>query len=452
MSPQRRRWLRIILLFGTGLGLRVAACSEFHAPAGDGHEYHKLAHEWSRARRYSYGPDLPLSYGRSPGWPIVLSLVDRAEDDDMHAVLVRGTRLNILFDAFTAFFLLAMALEAGLGERVAWLSCGLALFCPLLMLDCAYILRESLATALTTATVYFLVRALFRREGWSLVAAGALSGASMLVRFDAIAVAVAFLPPLIALRSWKHRIAFGALSLVAAAAIFSPWMIRNQIRFGDPHPAGAVWNNRMGDTFPGGARDWMRTWIDGLHQGWPTFRMTYKFPVRETDIDQVPSAYDRDPAQRKELLDLFQRYNDEGLSPSVDAAFRALADRRARAHPFRVYVALPLWRGLLWWWNFTPNEEQPMVAYTLGQPEGRVVFKFSSFFFFITGLVGSYLLIRRREYRWLAIMIGPALIVRTLMMAYAAPDGCQRFVAPVYPLLLLLSAIAIEKIRARPSN
>ncbi len=493
MGAMARRWLRIALLFGAGLGLRWAVAQEFHASAGDGQEYHRLARELRRAGRYAYGPPpAPLSYARMPGYPLLLALVEDPDDasaerqvvamdraaaadalvagergvDELLArqrearspgfqeLLLRGAHLNVLFDAVTALLVLATALEAGLGRRAAWLACGLALACPLLLLDCCYLLRESLATAMTMLTVYLLVRGMRRGSGRALVLAGAVAGATMLVRIDAVAIGAAFLPPLAALQQWRRRALFAVAALAATAAVFAPWPIRNQLRFGAPHVAGATWSNAYGDVFPTGGRDWMRTWMDDPHEGWLTFRLDNKMKVTARDLDRVPACYDYvDQGARAELIALFEAYNREGLSPAVDAALHNLALRRLRAHPLRVAAWLPLRRAFLWWLHFTPVEEQPLRSVILGQPAGRFAFELSSWLFFAGALAGLAILLRRSNTRPLAWLFLLAMASRTLLMSYASPDGCQRYLAPIYPLALIATAVAavaaIDAVRRR---
>jgi len=431
LSRNAKIWLALLV---AGTSLRFATQSTFHAPAGDGIEYHKLAHELRRAGRYAYSPD-KLTFARMPGYPVFLALVvENAAPNDLNAVILNGTRWNILFDLGTAiFFFLAIA-ETG-RRREAWLAYILLLFCPLLILNCCYLLRESLATFLTTVTVYLLIRTLQRKEAWPLCVGGALVGLTILIRPDAFLLGLAFVVPWLALRGWRRRASTAAIALAACLVVFSPWPIRNQLRFGDPHPWGTNWTDPSnGDPFPTGIREWMRTWIDGLHEGWLHLRLTLRLPI-VPDRDLHVRAYDT-PAEKAEVSALLLRWNREGVSPAVDQGFRDLAWKRLREHPIRTAIWLPIRRAATWWWWFTPPEEQPLNAWFLGQPQGRWIFEGFSHTYAILGLLGWLLLARRRETRALAAFLGIALLVRSVAMSVLSPDGCQRYLSPVYPLLL----------------
>jgi hypothetical protein len=444
MGRRRRIWFVGLLVAACALRLQVAW--EFHAPAGDGLEYHKLAHELRTDGRFAYGPPpMPLAYGRTPGYPLLIAaLIDPGEPNDIETVLVRGTRLNVLFDAVTAVALFALAVEAGLGAA-AWVAYALALACPLLVLNCCYLLRESFATALTTVTAYLLVRALGRRERWPLIVGGALCGLTTLVRPDGFLLGLAFVVPWLTLAGWRRRLTVAALSLGAFLVVFAPWPLRNQRAFGDPHPWGATWPSPTGGAvYPTGARDWMRTWINGLHQGWLTFRMTNRLPLSERDLP--PNAADT-PEERRAAGALLVRFNDEGFTPAVDQGFHDLAVARLRAHPLRTLVWLPLRRALVWWFYFTPWEEQPLRSRTLAQPTLRPLFLFSSNLFFVLGIAGFAFLLHRSETRALAGLIAIALAARSIGMSLLSPDGCQRYLAPVYPILLLCVAVFVVEAR-----
>src|SRR5690242_6627377 len=103
-KPSRTRWyLALILVAGCALRLQVSW--EFHAPAGDGIGYHKLAHELRAHGRYSYGPGAPLDFTREPAWPVLLAAIDQGQGNDIERLLVWATRLNALLDALTGLLL-----------------------------------------------------------------------------------------------------------------------------------------------------------------------------------------------------------------------------------------------------------------------------------------------------------------------------------------------------------
>lgn len=453
------RYVGLALLLAAGLQLRLTVGDEWHVPAGDGIGYHQLAHELRRAGRYAFGPPpQPLVWSREPGWPALLALVDPGEPNDIEVVLVRGVRLNAVLDTLTGLFTYLIVVEAGLPALGAWLALLFALGCPLLLLDACFLLRETLSTTLSTLALYLAVRGLRRRSAPSLIAGAGVVGLTMLVRFDAILLGVAFLVPwwrlpgpLLSLGP-RTRGRVAALALVALALPVLPWAVRNQVRFGAPHLAGSTWQDPSGRELPTGERWWVRTWVDkvrfeGTGAAWLNLRLVFRQPVTERD---VPADAASSPEERRELMAIFARYNREGLSPEVDAAFRELAWRRVREHPARILLWLPVKRAALWLWSFPPKEEQPMRSATLHQPERRDLFERSSRLFAILGGIGL-LACLLGGFQHFAVVAVLTLAVRALVMSIAGPDGgYQRYLAPAYPALLAVGAAGPALVLAWP--
>lgn len=444
MSPRARVALTLALValaLAAGGYLRKRLLADFHAAAGDGKEYHALAHELALHHRYAYLPEpVALSWSRVPGYPVLLSWLEKTDTYDISPVIVRGTKLNVLFDLATALLLFLIARAVKLGRAEPWIALVLALVSPLGLLQCCYLLRESLTTMLWTGAVLLLLLARDRRKIAPLAAAGAVTGLAMLVRFDAITLAPAFLVPwLAATRGSRQRRALGAVCAAAAcAAVFSPWPIRNQLRFGDPHAAGAAWVDDHGNPLPTGERAWLRTWITNMEQGYLNLRFVHHGRIKETEL--LPASWD-DEDEHQRLRGVVQVYNSQGLSTAVDAEFRAMARDRIRRHPLRVLVWLPLRRAALWWWSPPPPWEQPLKSLTFKLPERRWVLEWASHAIALLALAGMVALIERRDRRQLAALLALGILPRTFAFAWQNPDGgYQRFLAPVYPLALLLCA------------
>src|SRR5207253_1933970 len=125
---------------------------------------------------------------------------------------------------------------------------------PLLCLLSCYGLTESLATFLSTAMLFCALRATRGRTLLWAALCGVIAGLAHLTRTDSLT----FLPA-IALALWwtplplRRRLAALGLFGACAIAVFAPWPIRNQLRFGDPHPAGYYWRTNSGKTLPMGA-------------------------------------------------------------------------------------------------------------------------------------------------------------------------------------------------------
>ena len=440
MTPLPRRHILLLgLILVAGLALRLRVSYEFHAPAGDGIGYHRLAHELRAHHRYSLGPGQPLDYTREPIWPLVVAAVDTGEGNDIEHTLLWATRVNAVFDLLTALFVFLMLRELSLGWG-AWLGCVLAAACPLLILDSCYLLRETLSTTIAAAATWLALRSLVRKDGRALVAAAAVVGLGMLVRFDMILLGVALLVPWARLAGWGRRLRVGAAAAGACVLVFSPWPIRNLIQFGAPHLEGAQWMDKDGVLLARGERWWTRTWVDNVHAGWLNLRITNHLSIGPRDVPPEAAA---SPEERLRVLAIFADYNKAGgrLTPEVDAQLLALARDRAREHPLRVLAWLPLRRAALWWWYFPPPEEQPLRSRTLHQPEWRWLFDDISHVLAIAGLAGLVALAARRRTRDAALLLALALVVRSLVMSVAGPDGgYQRYLAPFYALLLVAAA------------
>ena len=431
----------LVLLFVTIVAVKLRVVTDFHAPAGDGIGYHQLAHELRSAGRYAFGPGLPPTYARMPGWPVVVAAVDTGRGNDIETTLARGTYLNVLFDVLTALFALLIAREAGLGRATQLLAFFLVLASPLLLLDSCYLLRETFSTTIATAVFWLIARGHFRREPRWLIAAAGLIGAGMLVRQDLLALGLACVPAWLAVEGWGRKIRVALLAGVACAALFSPWPIRNLVRFGDPHLVENAWLDARGEPLPKGERVWVSSWVDDLDQGWLNLRLVNHQPITERDIHA--RAWDS-LEEKAELLALFSRYNREGLSPAVDQAFRELGMRRFRERPLYRLAYLPLRRAALWWWSFPKPWDQPLRSRIVGQPGGRWAFDLSSKVSVVLGLLGWLGLGASSRTRAFAIGVGAALLVRTIFICVVAPDGGgQRYVAPTWPMLLIGAALLI---------
>jgi 4-amino-4-deoxy-L-arabinose transferase-like glycosyltransferase len=447
MTPERRRWLVAITLL---VAFRIAVVVSYHAPAGDGLQYYRLAEELRRHHRYAFAPPpVPPSYTRVPGYPLFLAyVVGPLGHLPLEWHLVLAAIWNVLLDLGSALFV-AATLRARGHARAGACAFALVMIFPLMVFLSCYGLTESLATFLATAELYCIVRAMKDRPVRHAALAGACAGLAQLVRVDAVAM----LPPVgLALLLTEAPLgtrarALGAFAL-AAALVFSPWPIRNQLRFGAPHPEGTSWLKQDGSPQLHQMQRWFATWSTAS----PGEAYLQLLVANEAPIDPNrpgilrPVMYD-DEAEHQRVLALIGEYNRGGLTPEVDRAFGQLADERARRAPLRTFVWLPLRR--LWSeWQPMPEYELPVRTALLGLPRLRATYGHLEWLIFAFALAGGVLLWRHGEAR-LVLVIACAVAVRGLLPAVYHPFPVERYLVEAYPALLVLAGFALGSVGRR---
>jgi len=151
-----------------------------------------------------------------------------------------------------------------------------------------------------------------------------------------------------------------------------------------------------------------------------------------------------DDIERRRVIRLFEKYNREGLSATVDAEFVELARERAHRHPFRQYVLMPLSRLQLLWTPIPPYEMSMRVPW-LGMPRGQRYFGYFEELLFALALIGGWLAHGRdRLLFWIVILVVGA---RSLLHSTAAhPSPTERYLAEAVPFLLLFVALAADSL------
>jgi hypothetical protein len=265
--------------------------------------------------------------------------------------------------------------------------------------------------------------------------AGLMAGLGQLVRLDALTVAPSVLLVLATLPAPRRtRVAAAVAFTVVAAAAFAPWPLRNLQRFGSPHLAAATWRDMSGEAMPDGPLVWARSWSTAAPG---TTWFDYNFAHRQSlRVDAIVPSMSDGAAEHVRTLAIVEQYNREGLTPEVDAAFRALGEARARRHPVRVWLLLPVARFAR---MFVPlsDDELPMRVSFLGLPEHRGAFATCDYLLYGLAALGAVVLARRR--RWLVVAALGLPVLGRAMNALCMPlSGTQRFLAPVVPCLIVL--------------
>lgn len=466
----RTRWPLLVclgIILALSAWLRLLVVQSWHAPAGDGMDFHQLSQELRLRGRFAYGPPpLPLSYGRLPGYPIFLAYAAVREAPlSIAAHVVKATRANVVLDLGTALLVFLILRELGVGRRGALAGLVATLLCPMLVLLSCYALTETLATFLGALALYLALRARRARLQdqkmlpWAALC-GAVAGLGQLVRADTLTL----LPSLALLlfdwrgvSAWRRRLLPVALMLGCAGLVFLPWPARNLARFGAPHPAGARWRTRpAGTPLPPEPVSWMRTWGDGGEgDGYLDLIFVAGMPLSPAHPGIFMPKMCDGPAQCERTRALYLRHNREGLSPAVRAEFAALAAERAAAHPVRTWILLPLQR-VRSLWRPLPEWELPLRAPMLGLPRHRWAFAVADGVIYALAALGAALLLvsssnRDGQGRVAAAALALPAILRTGMYAYLIPAGInQRYLVEIFPLLIILGVAGLASLRRQP--
>jgi hypothetical protein len=311
----------------------------------------------------------------------------------------------------------------------------------------SYGLSETLATFLATLEVWLALRAARTSRVLDAALVGLVAGAAQLVRADACLTL-----PAVVLALWlvsgprRRRVRLVAVCLGVATLVFSPWPVRNLLRFGRPYPAAWQWRT-LGDgrPLPTGLLAWARTWATGMErEALLDFVFAAQYPLDLANPEMLrPDMYD-DRTERVRVYGLLWRYNRHGLTPEIDARFRELASERAGRAPFRTYVLLPM-RRMAALFRPVPEQELSMTSDLLGLPRFRSAVRFWDFTVYGLALLGLAVLLRRAaraDHQRTALVLDVGILARSTVIPVLVPLAVtQRFLAQVYPLLIVLAAV-----------
>lgn len=201
----------------------------------DEREYLALAHSLASGRGFSYEADqesgTTQQFGRAPAYPFFLAAIGAASGP-ADAVPARVKIAQSIVGAFTVCLIGGLAWRLS-GPAAGALSAWIAALYPPLVWICAYALSESMYCLLGLAVVSMLDRAIDRGAtgrpaSMSAIAAGALTGAAILVR-----PAMLFFVPLTALwLTWRRQYTIAALLVVTSLLVVAPWTVRNYRTYG----------------------------------------------------------------------------------------------------------------------------------------------------------------------------------------------------------------------------
>src|SRR6266481_159370 len=353
-----------------GLGVRLFFLWHFPFSSGDTAYYEELARNWlyhGVYGFYSHGQLLP-SDARVPGYPAFLAGIYFLAGTSRKAVMLAQAFVDLATCVLAAG--IAARLAAGApGEtrsRVAPAALWLTVLCPFTANYAAVPQTEVLATFFTTlALLIFLSPAgmeidripsdhdlLRAAKNW--FAGGLVVGLGTLVRPETPLLLAAVL---IALWLRHHRPAnwkkLEAATLWMAAGLLlplAPWAARNAVNLGRVQFLAPRYAETYGDVLPTGFYAWTKTWMFRFRDA---YLFTWKLPAQPIELENLPRYATDSPEEFSRVASLVERYRVHGMTRQLDFEFAELARERAKHHPIRTYVWIPIERAAAMW--FTPR-------------------------------------------------------------------------------------------------
>jgi 4-amino-4-deoxy-L-arabinose transferase-like glycosyltransferase len=444
---RRNRWF-FILGAAVALAFRLLFLLKFRLLTDDSLIYGDIAKVWMQhgtfGQSFDRGPGPTLI--RMPGYPmfLVLTWLVAGKEHYTAALIVQ-----VVVDVLTCFVIADLARRIS-SERAAQIAFGVTALCPFFANYAAVPLTETWAIFFAALAMDSAVAAFDhpeRRSAW--ITCGAALACGILLRPDGgilMAVICAY-ALFVAWRRSTPRVAIAAVLVgVISLAPLVPWTIRNSRVFHVFQPLTPVNANMPWEFVPYGFQRWVRTWIadySSVEDVW------FKVAGEDVPIGVLPQrAIDNEP-QRRETEALLQAYTANGyvISPQIDVEFARLANERIRKKPLRYYIGLPLLRAAdLWlrprtemlpidphWWTLL-EDDPPQFRWS------ALLFAINAFY-----VVAAIVALARGKARYAGLFLAFAMI-RTAFLAWM-PNPEPRYVLECYPALIVMAGAAFERKR-----
>jgi hypothetical protein len=431
-------------------------------------------------------PPYEPTYIRLPGYPLALAGVYRLFGMGADGA-VRVIQAFVDLFGCLAVGLLALRWtpgEWGPRRRARAFLWGLALAaaCPFAAIYVACILTETWAT---TLTVLFALAASWAiaSEGrkalglWGI--AGLAAGAATLFRPDAGLLLAAGGALIGLLWGMPERYGGGAAKgsgsrpallratalVLGFAAMLAPWIARNAATFGVFQPLSPRNANMPGEFVPAGYGAWLRTWVTDFKY---VDAFEWEVDTQPLDLAGLPAWAADSPEEKARVGELFSRYNrrlEEGrgrpgrygppraLDRDLDREFAALARERARRHPLRTYLGLPLARAAFLWFDphaqYYPWSGELLPLRQPGREAGDEVwlalFLGLVWTYTILGIAGAWRLFRNPRTAGFTLLLVLLIVPRVAFLA-TMENPEPRYVVELFPLAAAAGAVAIAAI------
>ena len=354
-----------------GLALRLFFIWHFPFSSGDTAYYEELARNWlyhGVYGFYSHG-QLLASDARVPGYPAFLVGIDFLAGTGRKAVMLAQAFVDLATCVLAAGIADRLAAGAPVASRsrVAAAALWLTALCPFTANYAAVPQTEVLATFFTTLMLLIFLspagmaldriasnRDLLRAiENWFL--GGLVVGLGTLVRPETpLLLGAALIALWLRYRrpaNWRKPAVATLWMIVGLLLPLAPWAARNALNLGRAQFLAPRYAETFGDVLPTGFYAWTKTWMFRFQDA---YLFPWKLPSQPIDLKNLPSYAVDSPEERAHVALLLDRYNRmRGMTRALDLEFAELARERARRHPIRTYVWIPIERAAAIW--FTPR-------------------------------------------------------------------------------------------------
>jgi hypothetical protein len=449
----RRGWLFPLVVLAAGAALRLWAIHAHPQIQGDSLVYGDIAGNWLSHGIYGHtvghasGPStIEATLVRLPGYPAFLALCFAVFGiGNYHAVLY----LQAIIDLGTCLLVAGLAAKV-CGPRAGRVALLLAALCPFTALYTASPLTETLSIFCVALGFRALAEVLEGpRRRWTAWLTFSLlvfswSYAALLRPDGAILAVVLWIALLVYGRQslgWAPALRLAMLGALLSLLPFVAWTLRNERTFHVFEPLAPRYANDPGEfAFPGFVR-----WIRSLAADFTsTSEIYWNGNSDRIDPANLPArAYDN-AGQYQETRRILEQYNDTTtLTPELDASFAQLAAERARAHPIRYYVGLPLLRlADMWlrprvetlnvplrWWQYAQHPAATRVAIFYGA---------LNLAYLVAAFLGAL-----RWPRFAGAMVGLIALRSILLATLEAPE--PRYTLECFPVLMVLAAVGLVR-------
>jgi len=410
-SARRWRWATVAAVV-LGLVWRVGYVLAFKHPAtiqGDAFYYHYGANLFADGKGF---PD-PYAY-RLAGL-----LQPKAQHPPLYLVVL-GLGSLIGLRSYLSHQLVSCVLGAATvavvgrlgwrlgGPRVGFAAALLSALYPMLWLNDALVLSESLSTLLAACTALAAYRFAQRPSVREAVVLGGTVALAALARAELLLLVVALVLPMVLQvpASWRRRLGLLLAAGVACLAVLSPWAAYNAARFRQP----ALLGTSLGPTLL--VANCPSTW-SGPFKGWWDYSCIISTP-------QPP-----------------------GDASEQDVAYRHLAEDFVAARKGQIPGEIAARVGRVWG-VYHPDQQLRLDRIeTRELPASRV--GLGMYYGLVLGSLAGVVVLRRRRVPLLPLL-APLLVVT---VSAAAFYGTTRFRASAEPSLVILACVGIGALLAR---
>ena len=441
---RRNRWFFVLGAL-VALTFRVFFLLKFKLLTDDSLIYGDIAKVWMQHRvfgqSFDRGPGPTII--RMPGYPIFLVLTWLiAGIEHYNAALI----IQVVVDVLTCFVVADLARRIA-SERAAKIAFVISALCPFFANYAAVALTETWAiffAALAMDTAVAAFDQPERRSAW--VTCGIALACGILLRPDGgmlMGVICAY-ALFLAWRKPAKIVAYAVLLGIISLAPLIPWTIRNWRAFHVFQPLTPVNANMPWEFVPHGFQRWVRTWIadySSVEDVW------FKVAGGDVPLGILPARAIDNDSQRQQTQALLDAYAANGyvISPQIDAEFADLAQTRIRNKPLRYYMELPLLRAAdLWlrprtemlpidphWWTL-PEDDPPQFRWS------ALLFAVNLFY-----VIAAIVALARGKVRYAGLFVAFA-VLRTAFLAWM-PNPEPRYVLECYPALIAFAGAAFSR-------